>query len=151
MHPDNLGNQFNEIMGKNISPKEESSMQGKAMAGHIYESVGKILGYPTNEGEVKAERHATAYSRMRKFPSSMIKEDDEGSPKVEVKKNGWTHSWSGGPYIDHIHPTQGAVDVTNLHDYSKKDSEQGYASGKMSPAKFMKHVNDFHKESAQDY
>jgi hypothetical protein len=151
MNEKNLGKQFDEIMGRNISSQEESSMQGKATAEHLFESVGKVLGFPTDEGEIRASRHATALSRMRKFPSSMVSEGADGDPQVSVQHKGWTHTWSGGPYIEHSHPTMGPVDVTNMHDYSKKDEEQGYANGSFTPTKFMQRVKEFHKDSAADW
>jgi hypothetical protein len=140
MNPED-SKQFDEIMGRNFTRKETSRTENRAKQGAIDDAHDPHEVHENLEG----------LSRMAKFPSHMITTTEHGEYRVQHRSpRGWTHTWNGGPYIEHSNAKHGVVDVTNMMDYSKNMNEQHFAKG-ITPEEFMHHVNEFEKSAEQDY
>jgi hypothetical protein len=150
----NVGKQFEEIMGQNFTPREESEAAGKALGAHIWDSFAEIAGLPksdASEEELQIHRNHEFQKRATHFPTSMIRDNGEGELEVYHKDpDGWEHTWSGGPYITHHHPKHGPIEVTNLVDYSLPWGEQPYEKDLFTPHEFLNHVKDFSQHKS-DY
>lgn len=147
-HPENVGNQFNEIMGQNFSSEESSKLRAQSAAGDIINR----LGLPQTEQDITDFRNTTFGHRTQHFPRSMVTQDEQGELRIEHQSsNGFRHTWHGGPYIEHHHPKKGVVEVTNLQDHSKAEGENHYEQGLFTPQEFMHHVDNFNKYEAKDH
>ena len=147
MNPED-SKQFDDIMGRNFSKHEESEITGKAIGAQIWEH---FFGPEPSAEEQATERTHTFLARAKNFPNSMLHEDEHGDLRVkQTDPDGWSHTWNGGPLIEHHHPVHGPIDVTNMHDYSLKWGEQPYEDGKFTPEQFKQHVADFQERKA-DY
>ena len=139
----NVGKQFEEIMGKNFTPDDEKKMEVNSKYNHLFGDESDT------ENEISSE--TTAISRMHDFPAHMIHYDDTYGYHVKMTTpRGWTHIWSGGPYIEHQSRPGNTEDVTNMEDYSKNHDEQPYYKG-ISMATFLGHVNDFEKDAEDNF
>ena len=137
--------QFDEIMGRNFTPQMQKRMEKRATQGAADDLDDSGL-----ETYVNID---SGLSRMSDFPHHMITSDDSGQYRVEYKSpRGWTHTWNGGPYIEHHHPVHGVIDVTNMHDYSlpSTGNSQSYQKG-LSLNEFMGRVGEFEKNAEKDY
>ena len=134
----NIGKQFEEIMGKNFTPKDETEMTGNAVGQHLFDKVEGILGSYRGAVEKAADQ------RMALFPEHMMSIDEDGRHVSYTSPKGWTHKWYGGTYIEHHHPKAGPVDVTNVED------REGNLPT-MAPEEFLKHTHDFETESGPDH
>jgi hypothetical protein len=148
----NVGKQFEEIMGKNVTPKEEQEMKIRAHVDNIWEILGG-----TNDPEEQHDRdYKMRRQRMVNFPDHMVKENEDGLPHVvhytkDKLGREWKHTWNGFAYIDHHHPKYGPIEVSNLHDYSRKWGEQPYENGLFTPHEFLKNVDEFTETAHENY
>lgn len=135
----NVGKQFEAIMGHNFTPEEKDKMQLNATFGSDSDNRSDI------------DNETTALSRFHDFPSNMIHYNEDYGYHVKLTTpRGWTHVWSGGPYIEHQSSPGNTEDLTNMHDYSKRHDEQSYSNGISLPT-FLGHVNEFEKTAEEDY
>ena len=140
MNPED-SKQFDEIMGRNFPKKEEGKAEARARLGAIADTFSPHEIHENLEG----------LSRMAAFPKNMITTNEHGDYQVQFRSpRGWTHTWNGGPHIEHSNAKQGVVDITNMMDYSKPMSEQSFTHG-ISPEEFMHHANEFEKRAEEDY
>lgn len=154
MNPED-SKQFDEIMGRSISPEEKNNMVGNALGAHIWDKFASITGMPksdASEEELVTHRNYKFMNRANLFPISMIQSDENGEFHVShTEPDGWKHTWYGGPYIEHHHPKHGIVDASNID--SKNVGGYGdapYEKGLFTPHEFLQHVADFHR-SKPDY
>ena len=136
--PENFGKQFEDIIGNNFSNSEAKDMAAKAHAEHLFGQVEGIMG--SYRGAVENE----ANQRMGLFPEHMMSIDEDGRHVRHTSVDGWTHTWHGGQYIEHIHPKHGAVEVTNV----------GNSKGElpiMTPNEFLDHAASAEKEFNDNY
>jgi hypothetical protein len=139
MNPED-SKQFDDIMGRNFPKQTETKMANRALEGAAHD----LIGSP--------EQNLTGLSRMRNFPSHMISADENGDFQVKYRSpKGWTHTWKGGPYIEHGNDRAGAVDVTNLQHYALGWGENSYEKGEFTPEEFMRHVNEFEEYAPENY
>lgn len=139
----NVGKQFKDIIGSNFSPEETKQMSARA------EFDESDLN-DTDRG-MEVDRETTALSRMHGFPKDMIHYNDQHGYHIKLTTpRGWTHIWSGGPYIEHQSSPGNSEDVTNLTDYSKNTDQQDWYKGISLPT-FLGHVNEFEKNAEEDY
>lgn len=136
--------QFDEIMGRNFPKQTVTKMTNRAVEGAAQD-------IEDNGGETHSNLEQ-GLSRMSDFPSHMITTDEHGQYRVQYRSpRGWTHTWNGGPYIEHGNAnTGGPIDVTNMHDYGLPYNKQSYTKG-ITHKEFMEHVNDFEKRAEEDY
>jgi hypothetical protein len=135
----NVGKQFKDIMGANFSPEDTLKMQLNAQFGEEHESSSEI------------ERETNALSRFHDFPSNMIHyNQDDGYHVRLTTPRGWTHVWSGGPYISHQSSPGVTEHQTNMHDYAENSDNQSYSKG-ISLATFLGHVNSFEETAEEDF
>jgi len=149
MNPED-SKQFDEIMGRNYTPEERKNLHAKGLAEQIHAIGESLFGPPLSDEEQKSVNDTRFLSRVRNFPENMLRKDKNGEMEVFHKDpDGWEHTWGGGPYIEHTHPS-GAEAITNIHDYSLRHGEQPYEKGLFTPHEFLQHVQDF-EEQKQDY
>ena len=134
-HPDNFGKQFDDIINNALSKEEQAKMDLHAQ-----------LGATFDDNEDNTEREMRAAGNMSAFRPEEIKYSEEHGFHIrQDSPRGWTHIWAGGPYIEHHHPTQGALDVTNLMDYQQGTFE------KLTPDTFRQYTSDWEKMAEEDY
>jgi hypothetical protein len=137
---DNLGGQFDDIIGRNFTRKETTKAETRAKQGAIADT--------NNPDEM--EQNLTGLSRMADFPSHMITTNAHGEYQVQHRSpRGWTHTWNGGPYIEHTN-AKGTQEITNMQDYSRGWSDQPYQKG-LSHSDFMDHVNNFEQHAEENF
>lgn len=135
----NIGQQFNEIMGKNFTPEEQRDMHAKAVADRIMQIGEEVFGGYKESMQTEASR------RMGLIPDSMKKLDEDGELHVSyTSPKGWTHTWHGGPYIEHHHPKAGAVDVSGVEDYETGNIPT------LTEDEFKQHAHDWETEAGPD-
>ena len=145
---ENLGSQFDDIIGRNVSKNEQKEMHAKAIALNLMDGIAAIFGGPksdASEDELVTHRNYTFMNRATHFPNSMIKSDENSQFHVShTEPDGWKHTWYGGPYIEHHHPKHGLVDATSID--SKNIGGYGdapYEKGLFTPHEFLQHIDDF--------
>lgn len=140
----NVGKQFEEIMGKNFTPREESEIAGNAIGAHLFEGVEGIFG-SIREGAQQA-----AKLRMGLIPDEMKKRDEEGELHVSyTSPKGWNHTWHGGPYITHHHPKTGPVSVTNVEKYDRQAGTSFIPT--LTKDEFIDECHNWENEEGQSY
>ena len=131
----NVGKQFEEIMGQNFTPEESKKMEANSKYGHLFGDESD------NANEIASETNAI--SRMHDFPAHMIHYDDTYGYHVKMTTpRGWTHIWSGGPWIEHQNRPGNSVDTTSMEEYDKPHDEQPYYKGISMPT-FLHHIGEF--------
>jgi hypothetical protein len=138
---ENLGGQFDDIIGRNFNRKETAKAENRARLGAFHDE----------NAPDEVDQNLEGLSRMADFPSHMITTSEHGEFQVQHQSpRGWTHTWSGGPYIEHSNDKAGVVDITNMQDFSLPRDQQPYQKG-LSHADFMSHVNNFEKHAEDNY
>jgi hypothetical protein len=140
MNPED-SKQFDDIMGRNFPKQTVTKMTNRATEGAAKDIQGDRVYNNVDSG----------LARMSDFPQHMITSDENGEYRVQYRSpKGWTHTWNGGPYIEHGNAKTGPIDVTNMHDYSLASDQQPYRKG-ITHATFMEHVNNFEKYADENY
>lgn len=132
MNPED-SKQFDEIMGRNFTANDQKKMVGDAVGAKAWSDMEGILG--SYRGAVEHE----ANQRMALFPEHMMSIDEDGRHVSYTSPSGWKHTWHGGEYIEHSHPKQGVVDVTNV---SNRKGELPT----LAPEEFLQHAKDAEEE-----
>lgn len=138
---ENLGGQFDDIIGRNFTRKETAKAENRARLGAFHDE----------NAPDELDQNLTGLSRMADFPQHMITTNEHGEFQVQHRSpRGWTHTWNGGPFIEHSNAKHGVVDVTNMQDFALPRDQQSYQKG-LSQADFFHHVNEFEKRAETDF
>jgi hypothetical protein len=138
-NPENFGKQFDDIIGANFTSQEQNEAVGNAMGEHLFNQVDNILG---GYKEAVQRESSERMSHIALIYPSLVHHDEEGQHIKYTGPKGWTHTWYGGPYIEHSHPATSegegnAVEVSNVMDYKSGNPRE------LSADEFMGLCHDF--------
>lgn len=139
LHPEQFG----------MSKRETSQMAGRAIGEHLYESLEKVM--TGRAGGFKLEAQAKALKKMRDYPEKHVRTDADGDPEAHITTGNWTSTWHGGGYVTHNHKKHGAVDATNLTDYSNPEHGPFGPGPQLKFNEFKQVHNDFIKHAKTEY
>ena len=164
MQPENIGKQFEDIIGNNFTGSEIRKAKRSAInAAEMGEVLGNVVGaglandYKTGETVDGDSEPKSKYGELRKseiarrlsaFPSDMHGTWDKKPAIVYVSPKGWTHVWHGESHMQHhpngVTPTYYSYGATKTHNERLDEPEE------LTLGQFYENVHEWERRNTHE-